>query len=109
MTDDGGKTGKEADEKSAEAGVMPTIDFTTFIFSLATQALALLGETKLPGQEESAIDLHGAKQMIDIIEMLSEKTKGNLKEAETKMISNFLYDLRSRFVQVSQMEKAGKS
>ncbi len=82
-----------------------TIDFTTFIFSLSTQALALMGEAKLPGQEQIIVDLAGANQTISIIEMLAEKTKGNLSEAEDKTVKNFLHDLKMAYVQCLNKSK----
>lgn len=76
---------------------LQSIDFSTFMFSMATQALALMGEARIPGHELPK-DLPAAKQTIDILEMLERKTAGNLSETEAKLLSNLLYDLRVRYV-----------
>ncbi len=82
-----------SDEQSAPLG----IDFNTFILSLSTSALMHLG--KLPGDEgDATVNLAHAKQSIDCIAMLEEKTKGNLTGEEERLLSEVLYDLRLRFV-----------
>jgi hypothetical protein len=78
---------------------LPEINFSTFVISLSTQALMHLGEIANPlsGQEEK--DVSVAKQMIDIVGMLQEKTRGNLSEGEAKLIEDILFDLRMRYVE----------
>ena len=78
----------------------PDIDFNTFVLSLSTSALMHLG--KLPGSEDDTVNLAHAKQSIDCIAMLEEKTKGNLTGEEERLISEVLYDLRLRFVAASK-------
>jgi hypothetical protein len=84
-------------QKPKKAAV-PAIDFGTFLFSLSTSALVHMGEVADPGGEEHPINLTLAKQTIDIISMLKEKTKGNLSPDEQNLIDHLLYDLRMRFV-----------
>jgi len=75
----------------------PSIDFNTFILSLSTSALMHLGE--LPGaQDDETVNLAHAKQSIDCIALLEEKTTGNLTGEEERLINEVLYDLRLRFV-----------
>jgi hypothetical protein len=82
---------------SEEDSTSPTIDFNTFILSLSTSALMCLG--KLPDVEEDAtVNLAHAKQSIDCIALLEEKTRGNLSGEEERLIAEVLYDLRLRFV-----------
>jgi len=82
---------------SEEDRAPPGIDFNTFILSLSTSALMHLG--KLPGAEDdSTVNLAHAKQSIDCIALLEEKTRGNLTGEEERLISEVLYDLRLRFV-----------
>jgi hypothetical protein len=76
------------------------IDFYTFVLSLGSAAFVHLGdaphpETGTPGEP----DLLVAKQTIDILAMLQEKTKGNLTEEEDRFLDTLLTDLRLRFVQ----------
>ena len=77
-------------------------DFTTFCISLASAALIHLGESPAPESGKVEKDLPLAKQTIDILEMLKDKTRGNLTEEETKLITTVLYDLRMRFVEASK-------
>ncbi|UCH30417.1 MAG: DUF1844 domain-containing protein [Myxococcales bacterium] len=81
---------------SEEDSAPPAIDFNTFVLSLSTSALMHLG--KLPGSEDQTVNLAHAKQSIDCIALLEEKTKGNLTGEEERLISEVLYDLRLRFV-----------
>lgn len=89
---------ERADEEAAEGDKAPPIDFTTFIFSLSTQAMVHMGEMTLPGMPEASVNLIAAKQTIDIVSLLEEKTKGNLTESEARLLSNLLYDLRMRYL-----------
>ena len=77
---------------------MPEINFSTFVISLCTQALILLGE-HAPREATQQVDLVAAKQLIDILGMLREKTRGNLEADETSLLDGMLYDLRLRYVE----------
>lgn len=80
---------------------LPPMDFTTFCLSLASSAMIHLGQAPAPdsGKPEKSLPL--AKQTIDILALLEEKTRGNLTEPEARLLSTLLYDLRMRFVQES--------
>jgi hypothetical protein len=78
---------------------LPKVDFSTFIFSLASSALVHLGEVKDPLTGQVSTNLQLARQIIDTLGMLEEKTKGNLDEAEEQLLKSLLYDLRIKFVQ----------
>jgi hypothetical protein len=73
-------------------------DFATFIYSLNTQALLFLGKIPNPISKKYEKDIGTAKYLIDTIDMLSKKTKGNLDENETKLVENILYDLRMAYI-----------
>lgn len=99
-----------AGEKQAESaaprgeedrGPFPEVTMSTFIFSLSSSALMHLGEIAEPGTNKVLVDLPIAKQIIDTLGMLQEKTKGNLDQDEDKLLRSVLYDLRMRFVQKS--------
>ncbi|MBW1982336.1 MAG: DUF1844 domain-containing protein [Deltaproteobacteria bacterium] len=79
--------------------MLPEINFSTFIFSLNTSALLHLGDYPDPATGKQEVDLPMAKQTIDLIAMLEEKTKGNLTRDEENLIKHILYDLRLRYVQ----------
>ncbi len=88
---------KAADEAGAEA-LNFEADFATFIYSLNTQALLFMGKIPNPISKKYEKDLGTAKYLIDTIDMLSKKTKGNLDENEAKLIENILYDLRMAYI-----------
>lgn len=88
-------------DTSAQQGSLPEIDFTNFVLSLSTSALIQLGEIQDPFTQKLAKNLPLAKQTIDLIGMLKEKTKGNLSAEEEKVIEYVLYDLRMRYVKAA--------
>lgn len=77
------------------------LTFSTFILSLSTSVLVNLGELPDPLKNEKDINLPLAKQTIGIIEMLMEKTKGNLTEDEDRLIDSMLYDLRMKYIEAA--------
>jgi hypothetical protein len=74
------------------------VNFTNFVLSLSTSALFHFGD--FPEHEGGASEknLPAAKQTIDILDMLNEKTKGNLNENENNLIQGVLYELKMRYV-----------
>ncbi len=77
---------------------LPAIDFSTFVISLNSSALVQLGILEEPGTGRKAKNLPLAKQTIDILAMLEEKTKGNLSRDEENILKSLLYDLRMLYV-----------
>jgi hypothetical protein len=87
----------------ATAGPIPPgdeaeITFASFMVGLSTQALFHLGEIADP-QEQAHADLPAAQQLIDIIGMLKEKTRGNLDREEQSLIDAILFELRMKYVE----------
>ena len=78
------------------------IDFLTFIMSLAASALLQMGETDGAGTVETPVDMAMAKQTIEIIAMLREKTRGNLTADEDRLVETALYDLRLKYLHRSK-------
>ena len=78
------------------------IDFMTFILSLVSSAQIHLGLIPNPVTQKTESDLRAARQMIDILDILKEKTKGNLTNDEERLIDYVLYDLRMKFVEMSK-------
>jgi hypothetical protein len=77
----------------------PPINFTNFVLSLSTSALFHFGDFPDPaGDGKTQKNLPAAKQTIDILDMLNEKTKGNLNEQENNLIQGVLYELKLRYV-----------
>jgi hypothetical protein len=77
---------------------LPALDFSTFVLSLGSSCMVNLGKLEGPDGAGPEPNLPAAKQMIDILGILMEKTKGNLDESEEKLLSSLLYDLRVQYV-----------
>ena len=77
------------------------ISFDQFLLSLATAAMMHLGLVEHPEDDEKKVDLVQAKQTIDILGMLRDKTKGNLTAGEQQLLDTVLADLRMRYVQAT--------
>ncbi|WKZ56569.1 MAG: DUF1844 domain-containing protein [Bdellovibrionota bacterium] len=76
----------------------PSIDFSSFVVSLATQALMQLGEVAPPPGVDIPTDAEAAMHTIEILSMLAEKTRGNLDAAESQLMEEVLHSLRLAFV-----------
>ena len=85
-----------------EKAPLPEVDFGMFVMSLASSILVHLGELPHPGQEQAQANLPLAKQSLDILGMLQEKTRGNLSKEEQQLLENLLYDLRMKYVACKQ-------
>jgi len=94
----GESQGKDSPEQDA---VLPEINFVNFLFSISTSALIQMGEIEDPVSQQTVKNLPLAKQTIDLIGMLKEKTKGNLTPDEAKLMENILFDLRMRYVKAT--------
>lgn len=96
------KDREKVEEEGTQDMPFPEVNFSTFIFSLNTSALLHLGEIPDPATGKQQEDLPMAKQTIDLIAMLQEKTQGNLAPDEENLLKHILYDLRLRYVQKSK-------
>jgi hypothetical protein len=93
----------EASRASPPPRSLPKPDFAALVISLGHSALFHLGlaadpQTGRPGPRDLAL----ARQSIDTVEMLEEKTRGNLTPEEARLLEDLLYDLRMRFVEASK-------
>ena len=97
---------KEKEEQKKEttekAPPLPEVNFSSFLLSLSSSVLLHLGEIPDPQSGAKKKDMALAKQSIDILTLLKEKTEGNLTEEEKNLLENLLYDLRMRFVKASE-------
>jgi hypothetical protein len=99
---DGEDAGKARGKGSPDKEFLYEFGFSTFILSLSTSALVHLGELPDPLRNTKEVNLQLAKQTISIIEMLKEKTEGNLTKEEENLIDSVLYDVRLKFVNSSK-------
>lgn len=81
---------------------LPEMTFATLVFSLSSSALLHLGHAPHPESGEAKLDLPLAKQTIDLLALLQDKTKGNLDQDEVKLLEGVLYDLRMAYVKAVQ-------
>lgn len=89
---------KHAYQQEGAGARMPKIDFSTFVISLNSSALVQLGVLADPTTGETSKNLPLAKQTIDVLGVLEEKTRGNLDSDEANMLKSILYDLRILYV-----------
>jgi len=88
----------KASENFRNSQALPEINFSTFVISLNASALVNLGVMADPVKGEKTKNTGLAKQTIDILSMLEEKTRDNLTKDEENILKNILYDLRIRYV-----------
>lgn len=93
--------------KDEQVQALPPMDFSMFVLSLGSSAMVNLGQVPAPGEDTPRRDLESAKQIIDILSILEEKTKGNLDDSESKLLSSLLYDLRVHYVDAQQADTTG--
>jgi uncharacterized protein DUF1844 len=101
VTDDDRGTASPAVEHDEAGATLPAIDFATFVLSLSHSALVHLGDAPDPEGKRS-LNLLLARQTIDLLTLLQDKTHGNLTGPEERILGQALYDLRLRFVEVSK-------
>jgi hypothetical protein len=96
------KTRGETFVMSGDEGPKHPIEFNTFLLGLASTALIHLGDTPHPETGKAERDLELARQSVELLSMLREKTRGNLTADEERFFDNLLADLRLRFVAASK-------
>jgi Domain of unknown function (DUF1844) len=84
---------------------LPRVSFIAFIYSLASNAAVQFGDLPDPlSNEKRPPDLDAAAQLIEIIAMLEEKTRGNLTAEERQLIDQVLFELRMRYVEAKKQD-----
>jgi len=89
---------KKAYLEGEDGHQLPRIDFSTFVISLNSSALVQLGVLDDPTTGQKSKNLMLAKQTIDVLGMMEEKSQGNLNADEANMLKSILYDLRILYV-----------
>ena len=95
------KNKTEGEKPEEQKEIIPPLDFSSLILPFYTQALIKLGLAKDFISEKQERDLELAKRLIDLLDLLKDRTKGNLKPEEEKFLSSCLQQLK-----LSYMEKA---
>jgi hypothetical protein len=81
-------------------------NFSSFVISMGSSALMLMGEQLSPQQPSLPVNLPQAKEIIDLLSMLEEKTRGNLTSDEQGVLEDMLYALRMKFISLSSGQSA---
>lgn len=85
--------------------VPPNPDFSFFVTTLSIQASIALGQIPNPANNKTEEDLTQAKFLIDTLDMLTDKTRGNLGENESKLLENMLYELKTLYIAKDKEKK----
>jgi hypothetical protein len=96
MKGSGNDANTSREQETAEPSLAP-MDFSTFVLSLASSAMVNLRIVEGPEATSGEADLPAAKQIVDILGILEEKTRGNLDDSEEKLLKSLLYDLRVQY------------
>ncbi len=87
-----------ASAESSPAASAPPVTFSSFVISLGSSSLMLMGEQLDPQQSPMPVNLPQAKEIIDLLSVLEDKTKGNLTPDEQTVLRDMLYALRMKYV-----------
>jgi hypothetical protein len=92
--------GSETSEATGQE--FPGIDFATFILSLSHSVYLYLGDAPNPLTGKVEHNLPMARQTIDLLGLLEQKTQGNLTGEEERVLEQVLYELRLRYIEVAR-------
>lgn len=92
----------ERDSTSSDGAEIPGIDFVTFVLSLSHSAYLHLGDAPNPLNGKVEPNLTMARQTIDLLSLLEQKTQGNLTGEEERVLEQVLYELRLRYIEVTR-------
>jgi hypothetical protein len=101
------KAGKKTEREKPEElkDILPPLEFSSFVLPFFTQALIKLGLAEDPLAKTEEVNLDLAKRMIDLLDLLKERTKGNLKSEEEKLLSACLHQLKIAFMEKAKIIK----
>lgn len=86
--------------------MLPKIDLTTFFLSISSAAFMGMGLVPPVDGQETHVDLDLAKQNIDLLELMQEKTRGNRTAEEEKLLEQLLFETRMKFVETQKRQQA---
>jgi hypothetical protein len=103
--DESWKEAADKEKKNVDSDIpkeeVPPANFSSFITSLSIQALMFLGEIANPMTNKKEKDLTQARFIIDILDILKEKTKGNLNADEQSLTDTIIYELKMKFASLA--------
>jgi len=100
MTEKDSKEQEQATLENAESGeeFLPPLDFSSIVFPFYAQALLKLGTLKAPAQPKGEENFELARRLIDLLDLLKDKTKGNLNPEEEKFLESCLQQLKMHYL-----------
>ena len=96
---------REQEEEPSGDQDFPEADFQVFVSGLYTQTLMALGQVENPNTGEREKSLPESSYLIDTLEILREKTEGNLTQDESEYLNNIIHDLQVRYVQAAENDE----
>jgi hypothetical protein len=84
---------------------LPPLDFSSLVFPFYTQALIKLGLMEDPLRKDTPTNLNFAKRLIDVLDLLKERTRGNLEPEEEKFLETCLLQLKMEYMQKAKLIK----
>lgn len=96
---------QEKQEKEQAREPLPPLDFSSLFFPFYTQALVNLGQLADPAAQKKDENLELAKRLIDLLDLLKERTKGNLKPEEEKLLENSTHQLKLIYMEKAKIIK----
>ena len=102
----GGERAADVDPGAADFSAIPA-SFDLLVSTFVTEAMAALGQLPHPATNKLAFDKGHARFAIDMLEIIAEKTKGNLTPQEDRGLQDILHQLRMAFVAFSNQPTAG--
>jgi hypothetical protein len=99
------KTEKEAPGKEAPEIILPPVEFSSIVFPFFSQGLLSLGEIKEGKEDEKTVNIDLAKRMIDLLDLLRQRTMGNLKPEEQAFLESSLHQLKLVYMDKAKIIK----
>lgn len=93
----------QAPEERSGQEFLPPLDFSSVVFPLYSQALLKLGMLGEAEREEQEVNLDVARRLIDLLDLLRDRTRGNLKPEEARFLDACLQQLRMRYLEKSKV------
>lgn len=101
--EDNNQTKKEKPEGKKE--FLPPLDFSSLVFPFYTQALIKLGLVEDPLTKKTDENLELSKRLIDLLDLLKERTKGNLESEEEAFLEGCLAQLKTNYLEKAKIMK----
>ncbi|MBS3818614.1 DUF1844 domain-containing protein [bacterium] len=100
----GSRNQQDQQKQKKKEEVIPPLDFSSLLLPFYTQALVKLDEIKNPEKDKHTLNL--VKRLIDLLDLLKQRTQGNLKPQEEETLNNSIHHLKMAYMQKSKIIKS---